>query len=1014
MYMGDYVPYHLHSDISNSSSPDSTSKFQDYIDLAVKHNIKAMAFSEHGSVAEWIKKKQSMDNAGIKYIHGMEGYLCTTLDEKLRETYHIGLYAKNWEGVKEINRLSSRSYVKEDNHFYFKPRISLEELFNTSDNIIVTTACLGSIFWQRREDVEVMDKLLGWVKENSHRVFFEIQYHDHHEQIEYNQLLYKWSKELGVRLIAGTDTHNSSSYQAECRKILQKAKNMSYGDEDFFDLTFKTYDELVEMFETQNSLPKDVWMEAIENTNVFADMVEDFELDYSFKYPNLYEDDEKTFMEKVRAKYREKIESGIIDKSDKRYKLHIQEEYRAFKKLGMLSFMSFMSELSDWCWNNDIPIGFNRGSVGGSTVAYILDIIDVNPIQWNTVFSRFCNEDRISLGDIDLDFSPKDREKVFEYIQNRFPEFHTSYIITFNTVKDKGAIDEIGRALKIPLDKVAKIKDEYELDPEKTAEKYKNVFYYFDGIKDTIISKGMHPAGMIASPISLNDNLGLLYEDGNAIAQCTMTSVDSLNYVKFDILGLKNIGIIKNTVDLVGVEYPKSHKVNWNDENVWDDMIKSPVGLFQFEADFAFNMLKEFRPRSINDMSIVNAALRPSGASYRDSLMRKEFHKNPSPIIDDLLKDNLGYLIFQEDSIKFLRDICGFSGSDADSVRRFISKKDAKALNRALPEILDGYCNVSDKPREIAEEEAKEFIQILKDSSEYQFGFNHSTGYSMIGYVCAMLRYYYPLEFISAFLNLAANEDDIKNGTDLARQKGISIEPIKFGKSHAEYNPNKQENSIYKGIKSVKFLNHKIADELYQLSSKKYDTFANLLIDIVENTSVNSRQLDILIKLNFFEQFGNVERLLAIQENFFESKICYKKTYVEKTKEKRIPLLIEWEKTTNDIIEFTIGDRILFEKDHLGYAETKLDVPASHCIITEIDSKYTPKVNFYQISQGREVVAKIKKKTFFSSQGELCNVGDYVEIIDTFKDYKWKKTDSGFEQDKSQKELFVSRLRVIR
>src|SRR5690606_8757700 len=340
------------------------------------------------------------------------------------------------------------------------------------------------------------------------------------------------------------------------------------------------------------------------------------------------------------------------------------------------------------------------------------------------------------------------------------------------------------------------------------------------------------------SPISLDDNLGILYENELPIVQCGMKSVDSLNYVKYDILGLKNIGLIKKTMEYVGKPYPKSHEINWNDEKVWDDMITSPVGIFQFEGNYAFSMLKKFKPKQINDMSLVNAALRPSGESYRDQLMNREFHKNPSKEIDELLKDNLGYLVFQEDTIKFLTDICGFSGAEADSVRRAIGKKDEKALREALPKILDGYCNNSNKPREVAEQEAKEFLRIIQDSADYQFGFNHSTGYSMIGYTCAMLRYYYPLEFITAFLNTAANEDDIKNGTELARQKGIEIKPIKFGKSLGEYTPNKKDNSIYKGLASVKYLNHKIADELMELSKNKYDTFTELLIDIHEKTSV--------------------------------------------------------------------------------------------------------------------------------------------------------------------------------
>lgn len=1015
-----YVLFHCHDERSNASTPDSTSHYQEYIDLAVENNMKALSISNHGGVYDWIHMKQAMDRAGVKYIHGVEAYMTTTLDERLNESYHIGLYAKNWEGVKEINKLSSNSYRRDDNHFYYRPRISMQELMSSSDNVIVTTACLGSIFWQRKDDTDIINPLLNWAADNRHRVFLEIQYHDHPEQIEYNKMLWEWSKTYDIPLIAGTDTHNSSEYNAECRSILQKAKNMSYGDEDSFDLTFKTYDELVDMFRKQDSLPEEVWMEAIENTNVFADMVDEFELDYSFKYPDLYADDKKSFMDAVRKKYKEKVDKGIIDGRDKRYRENIQEEFQAFNKLGMLSFMTFMSELTTWCWENDIPIGFNRGSVGGSTVAYILDITDLDPVQWDTVFSRFCNEDRVSLGDIDLDFDPKDRDRVYKYIQDKFPKQNTSYIITFNTVADRGAIEEIGRALKIPLNQVARIKEEYDANPDETRGRYPDIFYYFDGIRGTIISKGMHPAGMIASPVNLHENVGVLYDDDTPIVQCDMDAIEGMNYVKFDILGLKNIGIVRDTVDYAGIPYPKSHEIDWDDQDVWDDMITSPVGLFQFEAPYAFQLLKTFQPKQINDMSIVNAALRPSGVSYRDDLMRKVFHKNPSREIDELLKDNLGYLIFQEDSIKFLTDICGLSGSEADNIRRAIGNKDAESLNAALPSILDGYCDNSNKPREVAEEEAKEFIQILKDSSEYQFGLNHSTGYSMLGYLCAMLRYYYPLKFTTAFLNRAANEDDTINGTEFAKSKGISVNGIKYGRSHAEYAPNKEENAIYKGIASIKYLNHRIADELMELSKKTHDTFTELLVDIIEKTSVDTRQLDILIRLNFFSQFGNVERLLAIYDNFMNSKYKYKKTYVQNTKDKRIPELIRWEKETDDIIEFPLHERINFEKENLGYAETTIDVPLNHCIVTDVFAKYrNPVLTLYQLKTGKEIKAKVKHRTFYTNGGELCSVGDYIEVIQTFKDFRWvrkqspKEGEFPMEQSTTEKELFIGSLRHV-
>lgn len=973
-----YTVYHLHSDYSNANGyADSCSGFKEYIKLAKKNQMSAIAFSEHGNLYDWIKKKQECDKAGIKYIHGVELYLCTHLAEDDRGG-HIGLYAKNWDGVLELNKLVSISSIKgiaedkSDRHMYYNPRISLEELMGTSDNIIVTSACLASPLnkWDEEERREYFQTLMKWMIQNKHRCFLEIQYHKADSQIAYNRKLYAYSKKTGIPLIAGTDTHSSSTYKAECRAILQKYKDSFYGEEDAFNLVWKTYDELVAAFKEQGALPEEVYIEAIQNTNVLADMCEDFKLDKAFKYPTLYGDN-------VREQWKQLIYTNFDDKAKngklklpskikkeckeffaehtsvptnesekeiyetykknqewanthtdaeikKQYQKMIIEEFNVMCKLGMESFMMFMSELISWAKDNDIPCGTGRGSVCGSMIAFITNITDVDPMVWNTVFSRFCNEDRISLGDIDVDFAGEDRERVYQYIIDRFTPEKTAYIAAFSTLQDRGCIDVLAGGLGYKdLDKVMEIKnkfDEYfsgynkivqeEVNTEELVEngevesssisfdnhkvymahigndkskkqldnikkqydslisENQDLFHYLDGLKGAIVAKGTHPSGIIGSPITLADNIGLWYKDGDSempVSTCAMKSVDSLNYVKFDILGLKTVGIIKDACKYAGIPYPKSYELNWNDYNVWSNMITAQQGVFQFEGDYAFNLLKDFRPNTINHMSMVNAALRPSGKSYRDRMIAGEHNDNPSQEIDNLLASNNGYLIFQEDTIKFLTDICGFTGSAADTTRRAIGKKDKELLKQQLPKILDGYCKNSPKEKSIAEEEAKQFVQIIQDSSEYQFGYNHSTAYSMNGYECVWLRTYYPIEFIAAYLNRAENSDDTNFGIELARMYNVDIKPIQFGKSLAEYAIDKENRAIYKGIASIKYCNSIIAEELMNLAKEKhYKSFIELLDDINEKTSVNNRQLNILTGLNFFSEYGANKYLLQV------------------------------------------------------------------------------------------------------------------------------------------------------
>jgi len=345
------------------------------------------------------------DKAGLKYLHGVECYLTekhlhneilpdgSVKEIKVRDNFHTILIAKNYAGVKEINEAVSRS--SREDHFYYKPRLSFDEFLDLSKNVIKISACLASPLNKLACSHPMYERLA------QHYDYYEIQPHLAQEQIEYNRHLAELSAKYGKPLIAGTDTHSLDQYKAECRGILLESKRIGYSDEDKFDLTYKSYDDLVKLFREQDAIPEQLWLNAIVNTNRMADSVEDFELDTSFKYPELYGDrDEEVLWETIWSNFREKIESDAItqDQVDS-FKVAIEEEMRVFGKINMHGFMLFMSELVTWCKENGIPVGFNRGSCGGSRVAYVTNTTDLNPETWHTVFSRFANEDRKEIGD---------------------------------------------------------------------------------------------------------------------------------------------------------------------------------------------------------------------------------------------------------------------------------------------------------------------------------------------------------------------------------------------------------------------------------------------------------------------------------------------------------------------------------------------------------------------------------------------------------------------------------------
>jgi DNA-directed DNA polymerase III (polc) len=1022
---------------------DSVTKFEQYIKAAEEAEMRTICFSEHGNVFNWVKKKQYIEEKGMKYIHANEIYLTEHNDKErglFRDNYHYMLIGKNWDGVKELNQLTSISNNKEDGHYYYNPRITFEELFNTSDNIIMTSACLASPLWRamKNGNTQMYNKLMDFFVKNKHRMFFELQYHLHPEQKEFNRRLYDLSKDTGIPLIAGTDTHALNQAHAQARTILMKAKGATYGDEDAFDLTFKTYPELVKMFEEQAAIPRKAYLEAIHNTNIMADMIEPFELDKTGKYPKLHEDSERVFKEKINV--------GVIDRginkfdNDKKqqYFQRVRDEFDTYKKVGAIDYMLLQKNIIDWAHNNGIYQGYGRGSVNGSIIAYLLKITEMDSIKHKLNFFRFLNPERISLADIDVDFPPSKRQSVIDYVST-IPGIHFCEIITFNTVALKGAIREVGRALGMDLSTVDEIaKSVYKNDKKedvvdsKYIEMYPELIKYVELIKGVIVSIGSHPSGYVVSPISLDNNIGLCYtkESNYPVSQINMKELDGLNYVKLDILGLDNIEIINETCRLAGIDRLVPDNMDVNDERVWNSIRESGLGIFQWESASAQAYLNDLLSEStikqikeeyssfsyIELFSIGNGAIRPSGDSYRHNLAKGIFKDHGHKALNDFLKNTLGYLVYQEQIMNFLVEFCDFSMAESDSVRRGLSKKEG--TEKFLPEIRKRFVikmiNEYEETEESALSVLDPFLQVIDDAQRYGFSDNHSNPYSHIGYGNAYLRYYYPLAFLTVMLNI--NKDDIdKTGAiiNYAKTRGIEISPIMFGKSRAFYSYNNEDNMIYKGLESIKYLNAKIADELLVISKNTYETFVDLLVDITQNTSVNTRQLDILIRLNFFSKFGNNGLLLEVYDEFANGKNQFKKTYVEKTKLKRTEELksIEQKIRSNSTEPLLPNIEVMLRKELMGYADiTYPNIDSGWCVVTELDTKYSPKLKLYNLRNGKEQVFKMEKKKFNTNDSALkIERGDLIEIKEFMKKQRQVPDGSGRFKPTNQMDYWITR-----
>lgn len=1048
--MPNYTILHCHTMLSNGvTNIDSVTTYQQYVDKAKELGMTAMATSEHGSVLGWVKKKLSMEAAGMRYIHAEEFYLTNTLAEKVRDNYHCLLIAKNYDGVLELNRLSSKSFNRDDNSFYYVPRITIEDVKNTSDNIIVSSACLGGVLNKAPEPIR--RDFFEWMCQHKDRCFLEIQPHLDPDQKRYNQALWDLSKRSGLRLLMCTDTHALNKEHIEGRKILQKAKDIHFDGEDNFYLQMLSYDELVALCREQDALPMDVYLDAIEMTNTVAAMVEPFELDYSYKYPHLWGDDSEQVL---RAKIADGIKWRGVDKlpNYQQYLDRIEYEMKAYIHNGAIDFMLLMEDIVAWCRTQDILIGYGRGSCTGSLIAYLLGITEMDSIKHGLNFDRFMSIERVSLSDIDSDIAPNRIDEVKDYVFNKHG-LYCADIVTFNTIALKGAVRDVGRALGVPLDEVAAICNTVEQDEAGCRAKYPEPFKYVDIVNGCVVSVGNHPSGMIVAPHSIDDRMGLFTTstDTVPISQINMKEVDLQNYVKLDLLKLTTIQIINETCKMIGIDRLTPDNIDVNDVAVWQSIRDDTTAIFQWESSSAQRYIKQLLSDNtiaklrkvqpdidyITLLSMGNGAIRPAGASYRDELANGDIRTYDNEAINNFMSDTFGFLIFQCQIIGFLHQYCGYTMGEADVVRRHFAKK--TGTDKDIPQIKAGFAKTMKEQYGMSQEESDktiaDFIQVIEDASNYLFSLNHSQPYSYEGYAEGWLRYYYPVQFLTACLNVEQGDDSKTAAlTAYAHKLGIKVKSPQFRHSKSDYFCDVDTKSIYKGLGSIKYMSAAVAEELYAMRDQQFGNFIDFLFATQDMTAKpDSRQLDILIKIGYFAEFGPAKALLEgvrVFNLFYKSKtikldkwtemgytVDMLKPYAAKLTDKTASqldnrgIILSILRQTK-MPKTTIVDMLRWQAEFLGYVDghdSKRDINDWLVLDSKTTNYGAAWLRLYNLQHGVERQYKCNKKWWATHQ---CKSGDIIKaVLDSVP--KWTKNSDGKFIKLSENEIQIKCFKVL-
>ena len=514
------------------------------------------------------------------------------------------------------------------------------------------------------------------------------------------------------------------------------------------------------------------------------------------------------------------------------------------------------------------------------------------------------------------------------------------------------------------------------------------------------------------------------------VSMLNMKELDALMYVKLDILGLDNIGLINDTCKLLGIERLTPDNTNLNDEKVWKSIRDDTTLIFQWESDSAQSYLKKFMSDKtiamakahnknfsyIKWFSFGNGLIRPGCASFRDDVANGDIIITDFAELDDFLATTFGRVTMQEDIMQFLVKFCGYSDAESDTVRRGIAKK--YGTEKFIDEIHDRFIDYSNKTYGVNKDKLEEIFPPIKqgilDASAYAFSWNHSDSYSCIGYICGYLRYYYPLEFLTVALNtFIDNEEKSTKIIKYCNKIGISIRPIKFRHSKDVYSPDKENNAIYKGIASVKFLNSDVAQQMYEMREKKFDTFS----DYLKVNPCNSKQTEILIKLGFFSEFGKSQKLLD-EYNIFDTyygkkqlkknKINLDENLIAKysTNTEKMYKIIDSDGLVKELCnavnnkEIPLTDRLSAEKEYLGYIDYKnLKAPEGLYYVTEMKvykDKCKPYVTLYHLKTGMTLKTKVVSANEYANapfkENSILNVWFDDKYKSQLVNGKWIRT----------------------
>lgn len=892
--MSNFVHLHIHSEYSLL---DGANRIKDLPVRAKELGMDAMAITDHGSMFGAIDFYKACKANGIKPIIGCEVYVAPRTrhdkDPNLDSRYsHLILLAKNNEGYKNLAKLVSIGYTE---GFYYKPRIDHEVLEQYHEGLVCCSACLAGEVNQAilANDMEKAKEVALWFKNIfGEDYYLEIQNNGIKEQVLANQKLIQLSRELDIPLVATNDAHylkREDAYNHEVLLCIQTGKRMSDEDRMKFDtdeLYVKSPEEMSEFF---SNVP-----DAIENTVKIAEKCNvEFEFGHTIlpnydvpeEFATHYDYLEKLTKEGIKERYGENPSEEIIQR--------MNFELSVINKMGYVDYFLIVWDYIHYAKTHDIPVGPGRGSGAGSIVAYAIGITDIDPIAYGLLFERFLNPERISMPDFDVDFCYEKRDKVIEYVEQKYGKDHVSQIITFGTMSARMVIRDVARVLDLPYaeaDKLAKmIPNEIHITIKTAMEKnreLKELYESDETIKQLLdiamALEGMprqastHACGVVITKDPVVSYVPLYARDGVISTQYIMTTLEELGLLKMDFLGLRTLTVIQDTIDLVkqnqGIDVQFDEEMN--DPKVyklWQD--GESVGIFQFESQGMTNFMKELKPDCLEDIIAGVSLYRPGPMDqiprYIANKKDPEHAVYTHPSLKPILEVTYGCMVYQEQVMQIVRDLAGYSLGRADLVRRAMGKKKLDVMAKEREIFINGQVDENGNVivpgcvrNGIDEKSADKIFDEMAEFAKYAFNKSHAAAYAVVSYRTAYLKAYYPAEFMAAMLNsFLGNQDKIPGYIEECKKLAIEILKPDINKSDTKFTVDK--NQIRFGMGSIKNVGTAAVDEIVaeRKQNGDYKDFSDFC-ERIKDSSVNKKCVESLIKAGAFDNMGQTRRTL--------------------------------------------------------------------------------------------------------------------------------------------------------